>query len=108
MPVCRGSLLSLVCGPTSTGRLRQRPVSLTTTPCTEWLQCYVGCRDAQYARGDDQALDQDERHQLCMSECSEIRGEIDSFPVDFDLALRNPEDVGFFWESTLLCLNDGA
>lgn len=78
------------------------------TTCIDWLQCYVGCRDGQYARGDDQALTQGERHQLCMSECAEIRGELDSFPVDYDLVLENPEDVGFFWERTAFCINGDA
>ena len=78
------------------------------TTCTDWLRCYVGCRDAQYARGDDQALTGDELHQLCVSECLDVASEVQTLPTDLDLALENPDDVGFFWESTLLCLNDGA
>lgn len=84
----------------------EEPAPATT--CTDWLQCYVSCRDGQYARGDDQALTQDERHQLCLSECMEIRGEVDSFPTDLDLVLKNPEDVGFLWGRLNFCLNDGA
>lgn len=78
------------------------------TTCTDWLQCYTGCRDAQYARGDDQALAQDELHQLCVSECQDIATEVDAWPTDLDLALRNPEDVAFFWGRMTFCLNDGA
>lgn len=78
------------------------------TTCTDWLTCYVGCRDGQYARGDDQALTQDELHQLCVSECLDIVAEVEQWPTDLDLTLRNPEDVGFFWGRMAFCLNGGA
>lgn len=74
--------------------------------CTEWVRCYAGCRDAQYARGDDQSLTQDQRHEQCTMECAELVG--DDFPTDLDLAMKAPEDVGFFWESLTLCLDGGA
>lgn len=88
------------------GACDDEPSAATT--CADWLRCYTGCRDAQYARGDDQALAQDERHQLCTSECASVREEIETFPTDLDLALRAPQDEAFFWERVTLCLNDGA
>lgn len=76
------------------------------TTCEDWLRCYVGCRDAQYARGDDQTLTQDDLHAQCESECRDLVGS--DFPVDLQLVMKNPEDVGFFWESLKLCLDGGA
>lgn len=74
--------------------------------CESWLRCYTGCRDAQYARGDDQALTQDELHELCTSEC--IDQVDDGFPTGLDVAMKNPEDVAYFWERLSFCLGDGA
>lgn len=77
-----------------------------TTACGDWLRCYIGCRDAQYARGDDQALTQDELHEQCTSQCVELVA--DDFPTDLDLVMKNPEDVGFFWGRLNACLDGGA
>ena len=74
--------------------------------CQEWLRCYVGCRDGQYARGDDQALTQDELHSACESECIDLVD--DSVPTGLDLAMKNPEDVAYFWGRLNVCLGDGG
>lgn len=76
------------------------------TACEDWLRCYVGCRDAQYARGDDQALTQDDLHALCESECRGLVG--DDYPDGLQLAMKNPEDVGYFWGRLNFCLDGGA
>ncbi|MEM7160702.1 MAG: hypothetical protein AAF799_48140 [Myxococcota bacterium] len=78
------------------------------TTCADWLRCYSSCRDEQYARGDDQALTQDDLHQLCVSECIDIANEVDPWPTDLDQVMKNPEDVGFLWERLTFCLTDGA
>ncbi|MCH9684950.1 MAG: hypothetical protein K0V04_26170 [Deltaproteobacteria bacterium] len=75
--------------------------------CVDWLQCYVDCRDQQYARGDDQALPVEDLHAICISQCQEVRMEVDSFPSGLDSVLQSPEDVAFFWERTSFCLNGG-
>ena len=78
------------------------------TTCADWLSCYSSCREAQYTRGDDRALTQDELHQLCVSECGDIASEVEPWPTDLDLVMKNPEDVGFFWGRLSFCLSDGA
>lgn len=99
----RGLTLGLLLGLTACD---DEPPPATT--CTDWLRCYVDCRDGQYARGDDQALGQDELHELCTLGCQETRAEVNAFPTDLDLVLKNPEDVAFLWERLSFCLNDGA
>ncbi|MCH9681304.1 MAG: hypothetical protein K0V04_07720 [Deltaproteobacteria bacterium] len=78
------------------------------TSCVDWLRCHVDCRDQQYARGDDQALSAEDLHQICVSQCAEIRAEVRAFSPDYETAVQAPDDVGFFWESMSQCLNDGA
>ena len=73
--------------------------------CEQWVQCYAECRDAQYARGDDQALTQDQRHEQCAMECMEHVDE--GFPTGLDLAMKAPEDVAYFWERLSFCLAGG-
>ncbi len=78
------------------------------TTCVDWLRCYVDCRDGQHAAGDNDLLPQEDLHRICLAQCMEIRGEVKDFPLEYELALQNPDDVGFFWESTSLCISDGA
>lgn len=76
-----------------------------TATCTDWLRCYVDCRDGQYARGDDQAVDREVLLDICENECIDIAREAPDWPSNIYLAVENPEDVGFFWERMSFCLN---
>ena len=75
------------------------------TTCTDWLRCYVDCRDGQYARGDDQAVDREVLLDICESECLDIAGQVRDWPSEIYLAVETPQDVGFFWERLSYCLN---
>lgn len=75
------------------------------TTCTDWLRCYSDCRDAQYARGDDQAVDREVLLDQCESECLDLAEKAEGLPTEVNLAVENPQDVGFFWEIMSLCLN---
>ena len=75
------------------------------TTCKDWLRCYVDCRDAQYARGDDQAVAREVLLDICENECLDLASQAQDLPVDVYLAVENPQDVGFFWETMSLCLS---
>ncbi len=76
------------------------------TTCVDWLRCYFDCRDQQYARGDDQALPAEDLHEICASQCVEVSNEVEGFVLNYERAVENPDDVGFFWESMSNCVND--
>ncbi|MEX1366175.1 MAG: hypothetical protein AB1Z98_23825 [Nannocystaceae bacterium] len=65
----------------------------------------MDCRDAQYARGDDQAVDREVLLEVCESECLDVAREVQDWPTDIYLAVENPQDVGFFWGRLSFCLN---
>ena len=75
------------------------------TACTDWLRCYVDCRDGQYARGDDQAVDREVLLDICENECLEVAEKAEGLPTEIYLAVENPQDAGSFWELISLCLN---
>ena len=77
------------------------------TTCTDWLRCYVDCRDGQYARGDDQAVDREVLLDICENECIDIAREAPDWPSNIYLAVENPQDEGFFWGRLSFCLNGG-
>ena len=79
----------------------------TPTSCADWLRCYADCRDGQYARGDDQAVDREVLLDLCENECLDLTMNAQGWSSNMYLAVENPEDVGFFWERLSFCLNGG-
>ena len=106
MMMHRPILLGLALGLLPTGACDQpepKPAS-----CVEWLACYVGCRDEQYRRGEEDTVPLQELHGACIDSCLNLAEAAPEYPLGIEDALAAPSDRGSFWVTLNYCITDGG